>query len=82
MKLSFIVFTCLFSAATVFASSGNRTGTNGASELLIPVGARDIGMGGSTVALTSGPEALFWNPAGIGGIQQGHSFCLSHELHR
>ena len=27
------------------AGSGNRTGTNGASELLIPVGARDIAMG-------------------------------------
>jgi hypothetical protein len=78
MRLSFILLTCLLSASTLLASSGNRTGTNGASELLIPVGARDIGMGGSTTALTSGPEALFWNPAGIGGIRNSVTLFASH----
>ena len=46
------------------AGSGNRTGTGGASQLLIPVGARDLAMGGSTISTTYGIEALFWNPAG------------------
>jgi hypothetical protein len=78
MKKYLMLLVCLFSASTLFASSGNRTGTNGASELLIPIGARDIGMGGSTVALTSGPEALFWNPAGIGGIPNKVTLFASH----
>ena len=36
-----------------YAGAGNRVGTSGASELLIPVGTRDIGMGGSTAATST-----------------------------
>lgn len=49
---------------TAFGESGNRTGTSGATELLIPIGTRDIALGGSTIAATRGVDALFWNPAG------------------
>jgi hypothetical protein len=42
-----------------------RTGTSAASELLIPVGARDFAMAGSTYASVSGVEAIYWNPAGL-----------------
>ncbi|KAA3657237.1 MAG: hypothetical protein DWQ10_13725, partial [Calditrichaeota bacterium] len=42
-----------------------RTGTNAASELLIPVGARYIGMGGAPLAIVSGIDALYYNPAGL-----------------
>ncbi|MEE9168098.1 MAG: PorV/PorQ family protein [Candidatus Neomarinimicrobiota bacterium] len=49
----------------LYAGSKQRVGTSAASQLLIPVGARDLAMGGSTVALSSGIEALYWNPAGI-----------------
>jgi hypothetical protein len=78
MKLAVVFLACLCSATSVFAGSGNRTGTNGASELLIPIGTRDIAMGGSTVALSSGPEALFWNPAGIGGVSHNVTLYASH----
>jgi hypothetical protein len=78
MKLTLILLSCMFPAAMVIAGSGNRTGTNSAAELLIPVGPRDIAMGGSTVALTSGPEALFWNPAGIAGIDHNVTLFASH----
>jgi len=78
MKLAMLMLACLLPAATMIAGSGNRTGTNGASELLIPIGTRDIAMGGSTVALTSGPEALFWNPAGIAGSQRAVTLFASH----
>lgn len=72
------VFSLLAVTASLFASSGNRTGTNSAAELLIPIGPRDIAMGNSTVAVTSGPEALFWNPAGIAGTPRDVTLFASH----
>jgi len=53
-----------------FAAAQNpRVGTTSGVELVIPVGARDIALGGSTVATTHGVEALYWNPAGIVNLQ-------------
>ncbi|SVE41984.1 uncharacterized protein METZ01_LOCUS494838, partial [marine metagenome] len=49
----------------VHAAGQNRAGTAAATELLIPVGARDMAMGGASVATTSGLAALHWNPAGL-----------------
>jgi hypothetical protein len=60
------------------AGAGNRAGTNGASELLIPVGTRDIAMGGSTIATTRGVEALFWNPAGSVLMKSSADLFISH----
>lgn len=48
-----------------FAGASNRAGTNAASELLIPVGARYIGMGGASAATVAGVDAIYWNPAGL-----------------
>ncbi len=48
-----------------FAGNPNRTGTAGGQELLIPVGGRGIGLGGSLLASATGVDALFWNPAGL-----------------
>lgn len=62
----------------VFASAGNRTGSAGAVELLIPVGTRDIGMGGSTVSTSKGVEALFWNPAGAAKMSSSVGMYFSH----
>ncbi len=66
----------LVSAA--MAGSGNRGGTSGAAELLIPVGARDIAMGGSTIATTRDIEALYWNPAAIAHMHNSASVYVSH----
>ena len=52
-------------AEAALASGQNRVGTAAAPELLIPVGARDMAMGGAAIATTSGVEALHWNPAGL-----------------
>jgi len=49
-------------------AQNKRIGSSAAPELLIPVGARDLAMGGSTLANTSGVEALYWNPAGLGKL--------------
>ncbi len=55
---------CLWTVQ-VHAAGQNRAGTAAATELLIPVGARDMALGGASVATTSGLAALHWNPAGL-----------------
>jgi hypothetical protein len=60
------------------AGAGNRAGTNGASELLIPVGTRDIAMGGSTASTATGVEAIFWNPAGTAHMKNSADIYFSH----
>ena len=68
----------LLAASIGVAGSGNRTGTSGAAELLIPVGTRDIAMGGATTATSSGVDALFWNPAGAAKTGTDVSIYASH----
>jgi len=65
-------------ASITYAGAGNRTGTSGASELLIPVGTRDIGMGGSTAATSTGIDALFWNPAAVSTMNNSVGLYVSH----
>ncbi len=60
------------------AGPGNRTGTGGSAQLLIPVGARDLAMGGSTISTTSGIESLFWNPAGVAKAVSSANVIFSH----
>lgn len=47
-----------------------ETGKSGASFLKIVPGARPVGMGGAYTAIASDINALYYNPAGIGGIRQ------------
>ena len=60
------------------AGGENRVGTSAASELLIPVGARDIAMGGSSIATSTGLEAIFWNPAGLARSTHAANAMFSH----
>ena len=59
---------CLAPLACIasFASAANkdRIGTAGAQELLIPVGARTIAMGASSMVFATGAEAIYRHPAG------------------
>jgi hypothetical protein len=64
---------------SVQAGDGNRVGTAGAQELLIPVGSRGVAMGGSVVANSSGVDAIHWNPAGLGFIYEGTQAMFSHQ---
>lgn len=43
----------------------DATAPEGAAELLLPTGARSLGLGQATSALESGTESFWWNPAGI-----------------
>jgi hypothetical protein len=65
-------------ATQAYAGAGNRAGTGGAAELLIPVGTRDIALAGSTISTTSGVEALFWNPAGAAKLSNSVGLYFSH----
>jgi hypothetical protein len=73
-----IVFVLLLSLDVVYAGGGNRTGTGGASELLIPVGPRGIAMGEANVATSYGLESLFWNPAGVARMENSSQVLFSH----
>jgi hypothetical protein len=81
MKRITSILLLLFCAVTfqyLYASGGNRTGSGGAAELLIPTGARDLAMGGATISTTSGIDALFWNPAGIANAKSSVNMMFSH----
>lgn len=61
-----------------FAGGGNRTGTGGAAQLLIPVGARGVALGMANIASASGVEALYWNPAGVAKMNNSVDVTFSH----
>jgi hypothetical protein len=67
----------LVSSSVSFAQE-DRTGTNAASELLIPVGARYIAMSGASVANVQGVESIFWNPAGLARAKYNANAMFSH----
>lgn len=47
------------------AGDVSRLGTTSGTQLLIPIGARALAMGGAPLGIISGAEAIYWNPAGI-----------------
>jgi Type IX secretion system protein PorV len=57
-------------AAPAAAGGLDRMGTSGAQELRIPVGARSVAIGGSTVALGNGLQNVYWNPASLAATDQ------------
>lgn len=65
-------------AMTAGAANKSRVGTAGAQELLIPVGARGVAIGGSSMVFTTGVDAIYWNPAGIGHMSTGVEAIVSH----
>lgn len=68
----------LLTTGNLFASGGNRNGTAGATQLLIPVGARGIALGGSAIVNASGLEALYYNPANLSRASYATNAMFSH----
>lgn len=58
-------------------AQNKRIGTSAAPELLIPIGARDLALGGSSIANSSGIEAIHWNPAGLGRLPKSAEAMFS-----
>jgi hypothetical protein len=63
--------------APLSAGDTDRTGTAGAMQLLVPVGARAMAMGGSNIATTTGIDAIYWNPAGLAKSEYRFSSAVS-----
>ncbi len=60
-----VVMAVMVSSLDAQEARNRRIGSAAATELLIPVGARDMAMGGSSIAVSEGVEAIHWNPAGL-----------------
>jgi len=78
IRILVIMAIFLIGVDSAFAGGGSRTGTGGATELLIPVGTRGIALGGSDIAIETGLDALFWNPAGVAVMNNSVSATFSH----
>jgi hypothetical protein len=67
MMVTALMLGVLFAGVVGTVEAQNkRTGTSAAPELLIPVGARYLAMGSSSIADAVGVEAIHFNPAGLG----------------
>lgn len=75
---SLVLILLLATADFIYAGGGRRNGTAGAAELLIPVGARGIALGGSNISTTTGIEALYWNPAGVSRTERSAEAMFSY----
>ncbi|MCU7523741.1 MAG: PorV/PorQ family protein [Ignavibacteria bacterium] len=76
--ISLMLLLLLATAEIIYAGGGRRNGTGGASELLIPVGVRGIGLSGANTSTTTGIEALYWNPAGIARTDKSAEATFSY----
>jgi hypothetical protein len=70
-----------FMAGNLYAqeetSSNRRIGSAAGAELMIPVGGRDMAMGGSSIATTIGVESIYWNPAGLARFESSTEAMVS-----
>ncbi|NIV95500.1 PorV/PorQ family protein [candidate division KSB1 bacterium] len=71
-----MVFLLLF-GTTLFAGNSDKVGQTAAPELLIPIGGRDLAMGGSSIAISHGIESIFWNPAGLAHAERNATAMFS-----
>src|SRR3990172_6421962 len=80
-KLVILCLVLLLVASVDGIAQEERTGTSAASELLIPVGARYIAMGGAPIATVQGVDAIFWNPAGVARSNYNADAVFTHMTH-
>ncbi|MDX9757584.1 MAG: PorV/PorQ family protein [Bacteroidota bacterium] len=73
-----VVLALVLLSATATAGGGDRSGTAGAAQLLIPVGARGIALGSSYSAGISGLNAIYYNPAGLSASKHSAEATFSH----
>src|SRR6185503_16057736 len=57
--------------------SAQNSNNSGALFLVLPIGARAVGMGQTAVTLEGHGEAAFWNPAGLGTMSE-NEFALQN----
>lgn len=75
--IALIMLVLFLGLSPVFAGDPARIGTAAGEQLLVPVGARSLALGGSNVAYTKGLDALYWNPAGLSLMDRSASGMFS-----
>jgi opacity protein-like surface antigen len=70
MKKLFLFILTFGLLTSLYAGDDSRKGTNGAEQLLIPVGARGIATGGAFLSTLTGLESIYYNPAGLDASQR------------
>ncbi|KAB2853203.1 MAG: hypothetical protein F9K42_00620, partial [Ignavibacterium sp.] len=70
MKNNLILLFIVLFSISLYAGDKSRKGTNGADQLLVPVGARSIATSGAFVANVIGLESIYYNPAGLDNTQR------------
>jgi hypothetical protein len=84
MKKKILILFILFISGVQYAQV--FSGTTTAQFLKIEVGAKAIATGGAFVATANDASALYWNPAGISGLQNNivsftHTYWLANTSH-
>ena len=77
MKLVVVLVLLAAFACVAGAANKDRIGTAGAQELLLPVGARGLAIGGSYMTYAQGVDAIYYNPAGLASITNSVEALLS-----
>lgn len=73
-----LLFLVLVMSELGYGGRRDKSGTSAAPELLIPVGGRDIALGGSSLATTTGIDAIYWNPAGLARSSHSTEALFTH----
>lgn len=73
-----VVGAALLGATVAPAAAQGDVSTEGALFLLLPVGARAVGMGHAVVAERAGSESVWWNPAGLGRLES-YEVAIHHS---
>lgn len=73
-KIVISIVILMFSFSFLLAGDLARLGTTSGMQLMIPVGAKAIAMGGASLGSVAGAEAIYWNPAGISSSHQSEVF--------
>ncbi|PIU45828.1 MAG: hypothetical protein COS95_01755 [Ignavibacteriales bacterium CG07_land_8_20_14_0_80_59_12] len=76
--ITLLVLALVLTATDAVASGRNRSGTAGAQELLIPVGARGISLSGTYIGGFTGLDAIYYNPAGLSRMTNSTQAMFSH----
>ena len=73
-----LVLILLLTGALVYAGDESRIGTAAGVQVLIPVGARELAMGGADIVFTNGVNAIYYNPAGLSNFEKSTAATFSH----
>lgn len=76
---AFTVFAALLLLAASPAAAQDGTGTAGAQVLQLPAGARPAALSGAYTAVAGDADALFYNPAGSGGLRAAASLAYARQ---